>query len=69
MTDAAQLREAFTKRNIAEERAELLFNYYDPLTVALNRGRGAWRRGIGTCQSLTGAPMASAAPWAEESSN
>jgi len=35
MTDAAQMREAFAKRNIAKERAEWLFNY-DPLTVALN---------------------------------
>jgi len=34
MTDAAQMREAFTKRNIAKERAEWLFNY-DPLTVPL----------------------------------
>jgi len=35
MTDGAQMREAFAKRNIAKERAEWLFNY-DPLTVALN---------------------------------
>jgi salicylate hydroxylase len=35
MTDAAQMREAFAKRNIAKERAEWLFNY-DPLTVPLN---------------------------------
>ena len=35
ITDAAQMREAFAKRNIAKERAEWLFNY-DPLTVALN---------------------------------
>jgi salicylate hydroxylase len=34
MTDAEQMREAFTKRNIAKERAEWLFNY-DPLTVPL----------------------------------
>jgi salicylate hydroxylase len=32
--DAAQMREAFARRNIAKERAQWLFNY-DPLTVPL----------------------------------
>ena len=34
MVDAAEMRAAFAKRNIAKERAEWLYNY-DPLTVPL----------------------------------